>query len=85
MVKSPLRQHTFTVYGINTCPYCQGALREVQSMSNAIYHDITGIRQRVIGNMIERGLIPPHHRTVPVVFRYGEYIGGFTEMSHHTK
>lgn len=77
---TPNKNDTYTVYGIDTCPYCQGAKSLVQDLKEAKYHDITGMRATIRPSMIARGLIPATYTTVPLVFKRGVFIGGLTEM-----
>jgi glutaredoxin len=80
MLPAPSPKDSFTVYGIDGCPYCQRAKELVKTIPNAKYHDITGMRDRLRPLMIERGIIPSTYSTVPLVFKNGKFIGGLTEM-----
>jgi glutaredoxin len=80
MLPAPNSNDSYTVYGIEGCPYCHGAKTLVGQTPGAVYHDITGMRDRLRPLMIKRGIIPANYSTVPLVFKKGKFIGGLNEM-----
>lgn len=79
-VPYPETKSTFYVYGIHTCPYCQRAKQAIQNVPKSKYVDITPYKNEVIQHFREVGLIPHGHRTVPLVFKNGVFLGGSSEL-----
>lgn len=71
----------FIIFGIDTCPYCRHAKSIIQSgQANGEYHDVTSVREQVVGVLKARCHVPQKYRTVPIVFKNGQFIGGRDDM-----
>ena len=80
-VPAPKKTEPYTVYGISTCPYCQRAKSMVEDIPGAKYYDITNNRHVLKPIMVKRKYLPANYNTVPMVFKKGKFIGGYSEMS----
>jgi glutaredoxin len=73
-----------TIYGKKPCPYCDEARNLAMDLGETInYKDV--IKQLGYNSLADffdktQLKIPETHRSVPVIFKNGEYVGGYTEL-----
>ena len=81
-----IEANTFTIYSINSCPYCINA---IELLSNDRYIIIKcddykkNNRNEFLDFMDKITLVK--HRTFPMIFHETKFIGGFTDLKIYHK
>src|SRR3989338_6122958 len=74
-----------TVYGSSSCKFCRKAKQLLeQQRIPSIYYDIDAwgqeVRRDIVNYLTSQTDIPSHYRTIPLIFIYGKFLGGCTEL-----
>jgi glutaredoxin len=82
---APLDTDEFTIYGAENCINCSDAKKTLDLYNiKYIYYDIgkkeNGDFITFFNSFQSSNLIPNTHKTVPVIFNYGKFIGGYTQL-----
>lgn len=84
----PDQQQRFTIYGSHNCQFCVKAVKvlDEHGVTEYQYHNIDQLygrdnRIEVFNYFKKIKIIPETVKTIPMVFHYGQFIGGFTELS----
>lgn len=85
-------ENTYIIFYVPECPYCQKALQLLRN-SNVSYkgyniHQIKGNMSKlleVLNNNHTLINFNPNHKTKPIIFLNGKFIGGFDDLSRHFK
>jgi glutaredoxin len=81
-----LKNNTFIVFYEKTCPYCVAALDELRrTKSRYKGYEINNINLSFnqLLNIFKKHPelnFDPKHKTVPIVFYNGKFLGGYTEL-----
>ena len=68
------------IYGRDTCPFCRRAKELAATLDPSYeYHDVE--QDPAAQAKREEYAAQYNHRTVPVVFVDGEFVGGYSEMA----
>jgi len=77
------QQEGVTVFGTEWCPFCRRSkllLTEEQIPFIHIDLDSHGGPSNAAEFFAKKGTIPETHKTIPIIFRDGKFIGGFTDL-----
>lgn len=84
-IKRPNDETEWTVYGAEWCGFCKGAKRHLNNLKiDYTYLDVdemggaSNVRDKL------RSLIGDHS-TVPIIFHYTHFVGGYTELKKYLK
>lgn len=83
----PDKEVEFTVYGAPNCDYCTKSKCVLDKMGQQyIYHNVDGFgqsRKETFNYFKKEGLMPESTKTIPVIFVYGKFIGGYAELNKY--
>lgn len=70
------------IAGRHSCPYCAKAkaLAEAHAPLSHTFVDLTDPQARADFERRYRPFVPLYHRTVPIVFVNGQFVGGASEL-----
>jgi glutaredoxin len=79
--------NSYVIFGLSNCPYCKNALKYVDENKlkykyynvDKYYKIFIPILEKLIKNHPELN-INPSHKTFPVIFNKGLFIGGYTDL-----
>ena len=81
----PNKSDVYTVYGAPGCPYCTKAceLLRKKEIEHKYYNvEEYGTRKEFFEQFKRLGKIPETTKTIPVIYTYGIYIGGYTDLEN---
>ena len=87
MIRPDTNVNSFYIYGSENCPNCVAAKKCLENIPNLKYNYIDigkkedGAFTRFFNDFKE--LVPEKHRTVPVIFYEGNFIGGYTQLCRY--
>lgn len=86
-VPLPDKEVEFTIYGAPNCDYCTKSKRVLDTADQQyLYHNIDEFgqsRKETFDFFKREGLIPETVKTIPLIFVYGKFIGGYTELNKY--
>lgn len=85
MIIEPNSNIQWIIYGGENCPHCINSKKTLELLQiQYIYYDIgkkeNGDFLKFFNYFHEKEIIPKEHRTIPVIFHYGKFIGGYTQL-----
>lgn len=85
MLIEPNNEIQWIIYGGENCPHCVNSKKTLELLEyKYTYYDIgkkeNGDFTIFFENFWSKGIIPKEHKTIPVIFHYGKFIGGYTQL-----
>lgn len=80
-------QKGWTVYGANWCGFCRRAKKMLEQKGvEMVYHDVDkmeGVDKNGVKDKLAH--LSNNQRTIPIIFKDGNFVGGFTELKNLDK
>jgi len=74
----------FVIYGAENCKWCKQTKLELQKRNIVfVYHDIDSFgidRKDTVEILRMHAGLPEKHRTIPIVYRHGTFLGGYESV-----
>ena len=75
----PLAYQQWTVYGAEWCPYCQKTKQYLEDKNiYFVYYDVDDYGKEFVKELLDP--LTNNHKTIPTIFLFGKFIGGYTEL-----
>jgi glutaredoxin len=82
-IAMPENVKKWIIYGASWCGFCRGALRLLNShLEEYIYYDVDELGG-ALNTKNKLSHLTDNYKTIPLIFNYGKFIGGYMELKKH--